>query len=417
MSRLISPGRLLVLLTIGGLLGFILAPRVQDLLGIFDFGHWFLDSYAVLAANDARRAGIGPDVPNPLDVFMRNHVYSDWWFALQWLGLTRADNFLVGSSWVIAFLITAWAGMWPSSYREAGWYTLLLLSPPVLLSINRANNDLVVFALLAAAGLILHQGKSWRLFLAWSCIALAAGLKYYPVVAGAVFLLVRPPHRMLVVCSAALLGLILIMANIWSTLGRGFFEIPHNIYTFGAPGIFRDLGWQGHGVLATSVAVLGIAASGLVLGRRTRGLADPQASLRSRAGFVLGAAVLVACFLAGSSYAYRWIFLLLLAPWLWHEAHAETNNRWRRRVAQWTLWLLLSVLWLDGLFCFVVNSFFAPVPSDRLEQIQFLWRMARYPLDWALLALLAGWLLDLLGDSVRAVMTESRDTKGAFQNS
>jgi hypothetical protein len=117
-----------VLLSAAGLLGFVSLPWLQRKLGIFDFGRWFLDSLAVLAANDAVMAGIDVEKSNPLDVFGRPHSYSNWWFVLGRLGLGRDDNFIVGGVWVLAFLLVVWASLRPRNYREALWSTLLVLS-------------------------------------------------------------------------------------------------------------------------------------------------------------------------------------------------------------------------------------------------------------------------------------------------
>src|SRR3954469_3948523 len=108
-SSLISPRFVFVALSLMVLLGFSLSPLTRKWLGIFDGGQWFLDSLAVLSANDAHRAGIDPSAPNPYDVLFRTHKYSDWWFALGYFGLTREDNFIVGGLWVVSFLAVVFA--------------------------------------------------------------------------------------------------------------------------------------------------------------------------------------------------------------------------------------------------------------------------------------------------------------------
>lgn len=88
------PVGLLVGFTVTGWLAAMLWPNLLRTLGILGYGNTqFLDSYAVLAAVDAVRAGANPHGPNALDPLMRGHVYSDWWLALRWLGLTRAQFF------------------------------------------------------------------------------------------------------------------------------------------------------------------------------------------------------------------------------------------------------------------------------------------------------------------------------------
>src|SRR6478735_6861198 len=120
MSRsLFTPYRLLLALLLAGLSAVILWPDVLQLMGFSFHRQWFLDSHAILAANDAARLGDDPAQPNPLDPLNRSHVYSDWWLGLRWLGLTRADNFAFGGICVLAFLAVAVAGARPATYRSA----------------------------------------------------------------------------------------------------------------------------------------------------------------------------------------------------------------------------------------------------------------------------------------------------------
>ena len=400
---LLSPRPLLVVLTLAGLGAFILIPSLPGKLGIFNYGRWFLDSYAVLASNDAVRAGLDPSAPNPLDDLQRAHVYSDWWFALGRLGFTRQDNFLVGGSWVLAFLATAWALLRPVSRGQAVLLVLLLLSPPVLLAVMRANNDLVIFALLAAALLALRKDSGWRLAAMLAAIVLATGLKFYPAVAVGIFLLVRPVRRLSVMLPVALLAVAATLATVWSTIGRGVIPMPPSVYTVGAPILFRDLGSASRWELPAAGLLLAAAAVALVAARRTTGLASPDGNFQSRAAFMLGALVLLACFLAGISFGYRWIFALLLAPWLWQQIHAAAVAAPPRRTAIATAALLFTVLWMDGIFCLTVNLFFMPMPTVELDRWQHGWRLATQPLVWALMALLAGWLLDAALATWRAV--------------
>ncbi len=385
---------LFVVATAAGLLGFILSPWLQVKIGVTDLGRWFLDSYAVLAASDAVRAGIDPNGPNPLDVFGRPHSYSDWWYLLGDLGLNRSHNFRVGASWVALFLGMVWLTLRPRSYREALSYVLLVLSPPVLLMIVRANNDLVVFALLGLAGLALRRASSWRWWPAVFAIALAAGLKFYPIVAAFVFLLLRPARRMVVAVGSAALVLLVVLVNVWPALGRGVFKMPQALYTMGSAVFFRDLGWVGRGPVILGVALIGGAALWLMRAGKTTGLSDPAQPLERRVLFTLGAVTLLGCFLAGTSYAYRWVFGLWLAPWLWDEARAMAAPPMRRRVARLAGLLLVTVVWLDGIFCLVLNIVVESMLEAPREKLLLGWRLMTQPLTWALMALLAGWLLD-----------------------
>lgn len=385
---------LLIGVTVAGLLGFTLFPKIAFGLGISDYGRWFLDSYAILASNDAIAAGLDPYHANPLDDLHRPHSYSHWWFLLGKMGLTRADNFVFGGLCVLACLVVAFAGLRPRTMREVAWYATLMLCPPFLMAVNRANNDLVVFAVLGCGALALSRPTVGRWLTVLMAVAMATGLKFYPAVAAAGLLLVRPIKRFWLGLFVAGLGLLLISVNIWSDFGRAVIPVPSGVYSFGAPLLLNDLGWTGRS------AQIGTAALLLVLGaifqRRglTVGLTENDSPIADRLRFIWAGVLLLVCFTVGISYAYRWIFVIWCAPWLWTVMTSEISSPARRRGAFLASALLLFGVWSDGLFCIVVNLFFIPVAQSVIDHWQLAWRMWTQPLVWLLMAMLTGWLLD-----------------------
>lgn len=388
-SSLLHPRWLLLGLVALGLLAAIRLPRVFDRLGLPDYGHWFLDSYAILAANDAVTAGLNPYESVPLDILKRKHVYSDWWLGLRHLGVTRQDNFVFGGLCGVAFLAVALAGLRPRRWREALVAAALVLSPPVLLALNRANNDLVIFALLGFP-LLLWRGEPrfWSGALLAAAIIIATGLKYYPVAAVTALPLVFPVRRLgWWLGTAAGIGAFVALAAERGSLARGAFAFPESVHLFGSPEIWRGLGLGRGAVITLSAALLAVAA--WVLARRgtTKDLAEENAGdLADRGRFAVGALLLLACFLAGTSFAYRWIFALWLVPWLW----TQVRTPGRATGAGLALGLVLAGMWHDGLYCLVLNTWLLRLPAWT----EAAWRYATQPLDWLLMALLSGWLLE-----------------------
>jgi hypothetical protein len=327
-----------------------------------------------------------------LDMLHRAHVYSDWWLLLGRIGLTRKDNFLVGFTWVASFLAAAFLCLKPRSWRQAAWYSLLMLSPPVLMGIFRANADLVIFTLLAAVALALRRSSGWRPVLAIAGIALAAGLKFYPVVAAIALLLIRPRRRMLASCLLALPVLGGVLINVAPAMKRAQIELPVTLHIFGAPALYHALGLSDGQRVAQAAAVVLLLGAGTWLARRhiTRGewAEETDSAAWERAAFVVGASVLVGCFVAGASYSYRCVVVLLVAPWLWRRAATET-------AARAGLWLCTAMMWLDGIFCLVVNTLWSGLTQESIDRAERYWQMATQPLVWVLMALLAGWLLPM----------------------
>lgn len=382
--------------TIAGLLTFVLIPWIQVKLGIRDHGIWFLDSYAVLAGSDAALAGLDAGAPNPLDVLQRPHSYSDWWFVLGQWGFDRTDNFLVGGTWVLAFLAVVWLTLRPRDFREAAWFGALVLSPPVLLAINRANNDLVIFALLGVAAIALRYQRRWDWVVALTAIALATGLKFYPVVAAGVFILIRPPKRKWVALLVSALVLAWVLYNIWPTLGRGAFSLPRTLHTFGGAVLLREFLGDGPKLVVITSALVLLGGVGLMKCRDASGLADAERAPDRRILFTLGGIVLVACFIAGASFAYRCIFALWLAPWLSEEARDAALSERRRALARFGGWLLFGTLWADGIYCLFVNVVIGPLRPPLQGHVQLVWRVLTQPLAWALVVLVAAWLISLV---------------------
>ena len=257
------PLLLLLVITLAGWLSCGVWPRVLAALGVTDYGRWYLDSYAVLAAVDAVRAGVDPNSANPLDPFLRNHKYSDWWFALRWLGLTREYNFALGSAWIAAFLAAVGWTARPRTLREAGWLAVLLVSPPVLLAVNRANNDLVIFVLLALCG-VAAVGATWgRQVFAVGALVLATGLKFYPAPAALAFLWARPLRRMPALLLLALTAAGLALASVWAQVAHAQFTIEFGARTsLGAPLLGRALGWPCGGLAGLCPGAAGFAGRG-----------------------------------------------------------------------------------------------------------------------------------------------------------
>ncbi len=388
----LRPVGLLATLTLGVWLACAAWPRLLVMLGIYDYGTFYLDSYALLAALDAMRTGADPHAVNALDPLLRYHVYSDWWLALRRLGLTREHNFLVGTAWVGAFAVTAWTTARPRHWREAVWLATLLVSPPVLLAVNRANNDLVIFVVLAGCGVAATATGWGRSLVAVACLALATGLKYFPAPAALAFLWVRPVRRMPAVLLVALLAAGLAFASVWTELDRGRFTVGSGVHVMGAPLWWRDLGWKDTASALPGVLLIVAGAVVLALSRITAGLAargEPRERLRA----ALGAIVVLTCFVAGVNYAYRWIFILWPALWLWRQASDRSRANRERWAARSGCVLVGLCLWLDGGLCVAVNLL-PPRDPVWVGHVQFIFRQWTQPLHWLLMMLLAGWLLE-----------------------
>ncbi len=404
LRRWFTPVVVLALISMVGWMTAALRPGWLLKMGISDFGLIYLDAHAILSALDVVREGADPTQVNQFDVLWRTHAYSDWWLALRWLGLGRADNFLVGSVWCGSFALACWLASRPRNLKEAGWMAALLLSPPFLVALNRANNDLVIFVLLMFFGVVATSGSTFRPWLAIGILVVATGLKYYPAPAALAFLSIRPLRQMPWLVVGATVGVVCTLASLWPQIPRGQFWIESGIYKMGAPLLGRDFGWADATSMKLSLLCLTLAASGLAWGRFTTGLAT-RGSERERFLAASGSIVLIACFTAGVSFTYRWIFLFWMALWLYRRMR-ETPNKGRDRLAL-RLACTLSMLgvWLDGILCLVVN-FHPNLKTTDFGPLMVRWRLFTQPLNWLLMMMLAGWLLEAWVTTLREYRRE-----------
>jgi hypothetical protein len=341
-------------------------PVVWRSTGIGETSVPFLDLYALLAAGEVAQAGGDPFQPNPLDPYNRPHVYTTWWLGMGAIGLTRADTKWLGQALAGLCLVAAVFLIRPKRLDESIQAILVLCSPGMLMAVNRGNNDLVVFVIVCAAlGCLRSNALSFRA-LGVTLLAISAALKYYPLAALVVLLAARSRREW----SGALILYALVLILAWPALRPGLESAvryqprPEWLYAFGAPILFRDFGFhpQSGWLIPTFIV------SGWVAWRARRlWMAAPSgrwASSEERE-FICGAALIVGCFFLGASYVYKLIFAVWLLPWFWRGHHSIAKICWARII--W--WLLLAVLWLEGLLALVINlviSGLAPAIAHRM---------------------------------------------------
>lgn len=391
----------LLLLMVGwvaGLSVFVGSSVLQRRLGLAGIEMWFADSYAVLAACDTAEAGLDPNKPMEADPFRRPHVYSDWWLLLGRLGLDRSNNFSIGMAWCIAFCMTASFLLSPRNPKELIWSLVMALSPPVLLGIYRANNDLVIFVLLALAAFFFSRRAIGCQLLAGGIIALAAGLKYYPVAGICACLLVSPSKWRPVVWGWSAAASIMALLEVRSEIERGIFRVNDMLHISGGMLLFRNLGLEGLWCAAACGSIL--LAGGYAFWRLEwmPALGPVATGNWRRSAFMAGAAVSVACFVANISYSYRLVHLLMLVPFLFERATQTIAAT--RYVARVTLALLGVALWSDGLVALIANTVMGPMPLSRAFSVIMISRWITQPPIWILMALIIAWMLAILRQPV-----------------
>lgn len=369
-------------------------PLMWVITGIGEPNRPFLDLHALLVARDAVRLGMDPATSNPLDPYNRPFIYTTWWLAFPSWGLGRKDTIWLGAGCVLLLLVTALAWLRPRSWRDGVVAGVVLLSPAFLLAANRANHDIIVFVMVSL-GLVCFRRKeaAWQA-LGVMTFAVAAVLKYYPLVTLLLLLELRPGRRLWT--GFALYAAVLLLA--WPGLAAAFASASRNsptpewLYAFGAPILWRNfastsqLGW----VVLGAVALAGAA---VMAWNSERFRADLSAGTpAAEREFICGAVMLVGVFFLGASYAYKLIFALWMIPWLRQPPVEAGERRWR--LVTWGL--LLTALWLEGLAAITVNLVAAPDSARALLVLKAA-LFGSNVVDWILIACLMRFLFVYVG--------------------
>jgi hypothetical protein len=172
------------------------------------------------------------------------------------------------------------------------------------------------------------------------------------------------------------------------------------LMTFGAGNLLAEVGVTGW---LTIVVGMGLALLAAAMFFRSRLFVDwkPASVDPVWLHFVLGAALLATCFFTGMNFAYRWIFALWLAPFLWKSWHDSAVPSHVRRFAALTAGLLLVALWADPFAAAVLRCCLGKYPGADLVRWANWFFLAEQPFTWAFFGCLIGWLTHFIREEMR----------------
>lgn len=317
----------------------------------------FLDVETILTWMECHRAGVDVIVRNPCELSGRTMAYPPIWLRLAFTGVDTGWTQILGLGSALIFAAAVAALPLPRGGLPTVMVVMAAISPPVLFGLERGNPDLLVFALVVLAVRVSGAAPG-GLAVRYAALLLTGLLKLYPVTL--LILAAREGLARLVVivaASALVLGAYLAVEGAdllrvmrgsgipsgsgnWFGTMIGAANLPHGLAAM-APRWLGAPGWVQVGLFG---GFLGLAALLLGWGR----LAARLAPLPERESLLLlaGSVMLLACFFAGQSVAYRLIHLLLVLPALMRLMRGGD------RLAMLGCGLVLGVLW----------SFAVPLP-------------------------------------------------------
>jgi hypothetical protein len=362
---------------------------LAEIWGAAPFRTPFLDMQGVTSPVECHRLGYDVYVQNPCDVFNRPHNYSPLWLWLAVLPITTAWDDALALALVGLFLV-ALAFLPPG--RDWRLITLATISSTTMFAMERANIDLLMFVM---AMLVV------RLRFTGYAIALLAGmLKFYPIV-----LLLAAVRERALVCLAVWTMALGVVA-LWFALDgteilRAIANIgsnpPFDDNVFGAHnlpfGIAAVVGLPRSGAMALEVLLLA-AMVGVAIGSAGRVRTDVLTEAEA-VHLLVGAALLVSCFVIAQNVSYRAIYFLFVLPAL---------------IVSWrgAAWVAVLLMWNSGLRLAInrVAAWFG-ISTAPDGMLHFAIWLLRELACWAVITLLAALLLRLVWESqaVRQAVT------------
>ena len=364
----------------------------------------FADMQAILSASDAYHDGFNPYIENPYDPLGRRHVYTRPWLWLGYIGITRKYNNLAATLLIGLFFLLCIKILNPDNGKEFLICAMLLLSPAVMLGVERANNDLVIFGLLGLSVFLLHKRIRALDWIAYSFLYLASILKIYPLVSFLIVLRTFKDNRKLLAFS--LFSMFLLGTYMAFTLSdlqylKAVVPRPHGISTFGAAILFEWI-FNQWPVSSTAVTIMSGLAFFLAF------LIAPKIALAERRNdsvhtffFLVGSLNLLFCFFTNTNYDYRCVYFIMILPWLFELLKCAATPTATKRFINFLLILLPLVVWNEAIISFIMLKLGAPGISKVKMMITINLYVIEHISTWIVMTILLSFCIELFKSPIR----------------
>jgi hypothetical protein len=226
-------------------------------------------------------------------------------------------------------------------------------------------------------------------------VIFAAALKFYPAIGGVILLdRTRSRREASWVFVAFIVATTLVALAETGSIRHYLADpvVPSGYFAFGLPvaaGFIAAPVWLT--LLGSFVLLGGTTVAALILAPAFEVPVDER---RDQLGFILGAVLTIGCYLATANYAYRLVFSIWMAPWLWSAWQRNSWPAWFRRLGRACGIFMVAVLWLDGLARLLVYSreMRAEEMKTAFEQLTILEQPVMGVLVLLLIALTVPWI-------------------------
>lgn len=288
----------------------------------------FADLIGITGSVDCMRAGLDPYSNIQCDPWGRLYNYPRIWLTIfDFLDFDRRVTNPLGIALSFAFILAISSVFMIRRHGHSIFVLLLILSPPVLLLLERGNSDIIVFVLVVFAVFLARRirgvGESAKLHLSYAAIVFASILKIYPVFLLLLILFEKASKRTRVIITTY--SVIIIGGYFAYTLGD-ILSINHNTprpsgLAYGK-NVYLQTYFSGKTLfiltnsLMVIVAVVALRLCEKYQKKLVNMIPVSHAVNRHITLFLAGALIYCGTFFIGNNWDYRLVFLLLCVPYL-----------------------------------------------------------------------------------------------------
>ena len=399
---------ILLLLTIAVYLLILSNFTLWQSVGIPKLKAPFADMQAILSASDAYREGYNPYIENPHDPLGRKHVYPRPWLWLGYTGLTQDHSKFAAILLMSFFFLLSIRILRPENGNEFLLSAMLLLSPAVLLGVERGNNDLIIFILLGLAVFSLNNKNNLLDLIAYFFLFLASILKFYPIASFLIFVRIIKDYKkfwMFALFSILFFGVYAVFSFSDFEYLKNIVPKPHGRFTFGAAIFFEWIldEWPVNAmyIYFMAVAVFFLA---FLLSSRT-GLSEVRNNSINTIFFLVGSLNILFCFFANTNYDYRCIFFVLILPWLFENLKCEITPVSTKRFIKMLLLFLPVIVWNETIITLIGLKVGSPgITETKLFAMVNLYKLEHLS-TWIVITILLAFCIELLKAPIGDKMT------------
>ena len=303
----------------------------------------FADLRVIIGGAESYALGYDPLINNPNDPWGRVMNYPRIWQWLFLLKINQNHTTYIGMAFIFLFVVGIFLFLKPINNITAWLLTMSLFSPAVLLGIERANNDLLIFFIVSLALLVLRRSA----LAAMSLILTGFILKLYPLF-GLGCLLKENQKTLLRLAIISLVIILIYLGFTFEDLVRIRQGTPRSIgLSYGVDVFWMSV--QSHSPLAGKI--LHLLSYGMVLFlvifvlwlNRNAFQAPVSEKDNHIDAFRLGSMIYLGTFMLGNNWDYRLLFLIFVIPQL--VSWAINSSGYVAWIAKLTILAILISLW------------------------------------------------------------------------